>query len=119
MQIELASYSNITLTPTATIRKRYLSSSAPLGVPMKTTGLCPTYLLNTELRWSPVSYFPPLFGAGRAGCTQFRDRSPAELAELQHDVRGPCMQGTYKGILQVLVDAQAGRTSSERNRHQA
>ena len=54
----------------------------------------------------------------RAECKQFRDKDPAELAELQHDIRGPCMQGTYKSILQILVDAQAGRTSSKRNRHQ-
>lgn len=55
----------------------------------------------------------------RAECKQFGERDPAELAELQHDVRQPCMQGSYKSILQLLVDAQAGRTISKPNRHQA
>ena len=31
----------------------------------------------------------------RVACKQYGDRSPAELAELQHDVRHPCMRDTY------------------------
>lgn len=46
----------------------------------------------------------------RAECRQYRNKDPAELAELQHDFKHPCMQGLYKSILQLLVDARAGRT---------
>ncbi|KNG88400.1 hypothetical protein ANOM_004298 [Aspergillus nomiae NRRL 13137] len=46
------------------------------------------------------------------GCKQFRDRSPAEVAELLIRVKDPSSQAKYQSILKLLVAAEISHTNS-------
>ena len=48
----------------------------------------------------------------RPGCKQFRDRSPAEVAELLIQVKDPSSQVKYQSILKLLVAAKVSHTKS-------
>ncbi|GFF56485.1 26S proteasome non-ATPase regulatory subunit 10 [Aspergillus lentulus] len=76
--------------------------------------------LHCAVRFAMEDVVQILLDAGadptaRPGCKQFRDRSPAEVAELHIQVKHPSMQAKYQSILKLLVDAEHATNAVQAN----
>ncbi|GIC93245.1 uncharacterized protein Aud_009727 [Aspergillus udagawae] len=95
-------------------KTRFLLSK---GLDLNTTSADWGTPLHCAVRFAMEDVVQILLDAGadptaRPGCKQFRDQSPAEVAELLIQANDPSMQAKYQSILKLLVAAEVSHTNS-------